>query len=450
MTVEERNGKIRGKPALPEQLDGSSIEIEDYAVGLAIWLPEKYKFPPQFCSDYFLSPGAKGVFQAIRRLEAKGQIANSILVKHELLGMQIAGVDGLTAVGGEDWLVQIADPILSGDAPNFSMLLESIEDGYGRRQLRNIAKELYQISGAPDFATGVVTSLLLKEAAQFSAAVRAPVFSIGEIEDEDDDAGVTTGFRTLDAMNSTGGYPVGQVTDICAEHKGGKSAFMICSALRQAKANYRVLYATFSDLNSKQIRRRMLKVLCGWSKPPQDELKRSAYDDTVRYLKGLSIEFYDAAALETGFDVDTFVGWLRAEHASRGYDCVFVDYAQKLTSSSRKVTNSYEELNYCSHAITRAAAITELPIVLGSQMTEGRDGEKAKTKGSRTLEEDAGWVLRLKRDNELKQMAISAPFSRFGPPGLTAKLIWEPERMSVTEKGPPVVAKGEYDPWMDE
>jgi hypothetical protein len=144
----------------------------------------------------------------------------------------------------------------------------------------------------------------------------------------------------------------------------------------------------------------------------------------LAWLNAAPLDVYDATRLTSGFDVDTFATWLRATHERPGYECVFIDYAQKLRATN--ASNRFAEGDYCSEVMARLAAQVGIPIVVGSQITPGgKDGE-TKTKNSRAWEEDAGLVVRLKREGSIVECEV--PYSRFGPSG-EFTLRWDGERL---------------------
>lgn len=440
------NAVKNGKALVSIPISETELEVELSIIGTAFFFGDKAKIPPRITPEHFQHPAARGILKAIRALERQNEALTPVAIKHQLSVM----VDGakvtlLQAVGGEDMLVGLESDVIAPSSYEF--LLPRLEAIHSRRKAREIAAEIKMAAANDEFDSGAISALLLRSAAELSSATKAPVQSIGDIDHGGEDSGVSTGFRRIDNMIGTGGYPSGQTTIVSAYHKGGKTTFKVSSALRLAKAGYRVLYATFADLGGKQLKRRMMRMLCGWSRPPESLELLERYDGSLRWLDSAPIQIYDASALETGFDVETFASWLRAEHAARGYDVVFIDYAQKLTTSNRKLS-TYDGSSYCCQMLARTAAITDLPFVIGSQITEGANGEKTKTKGNRTWEEDAGWVLRVKRDGNLFE--VESAYSRFGPTGEIV-LQWDADRLCITDDDPPITPKGsDYDPYEDQ
>jgi len=257
-----------------------------------------------------------------------------------------------------------------------------------------------------------------------------PLLHISEVDDSVSDQGVTTGFRGLDAKISTVGYPSGQLTTVSAYHKGGKSSFMLGSALAQAdSAGLCVLYATFADLNARNIRRRLKRALCGFARPPGNFDALQAYDRAVNELDLSGFWLFDATAFDAKPSVEVFCEWVRS--SPKRFDCVFVDYAQELVTDAKGCYGQNDEQTKCASALGWLAAKEYIPVVVGSQLTPGKDGGATITKGSRSWEEKSGWVLRIPDDKS----SVEIPYSRFGPQKVSIGMRWNEEKLMFEEVG---------------
>jgi replicative DNA helicase len=263
----------------------------------------------------------------------------------------------------------------------------------------------------------------------------APIMDIAEVDISGEDVeGISTGFASLDNLIETGGYPCGQMTVVSAYHKGGKSTFMLSSFVHMASVGKRVMYCTFADLNAVRLKRRVMRNLTGWSKMPMyDMMAQDNFEQTIHDVDMWSAWMYDATRLRTGSDVETFCRWLESAHQKHKFDAVFVDYAQKMTSSSRKASNTTSEQDVCSTELSRCFERTGITGIVGSQITEGEGGKRSMTKGSRKWEEDAGWVIRIKNESETTKIVESA-FSRFGLQDRELTFTWNVERLRFEDR----------------
>lgn len=394
----------------------------EYALlGSWITFPDRCLVRKDVTADWFSEPAARYIHRAIVTVPS-GALVGPIAVSERLKAIVTRGKSALELIGGEDFFMQVMEAAIGPSQE------QSAYEQLRLRWMKRKTQEIGQwITGCADkdLSPGEIASRLLEAASEIVGARKPPVIRIGDVDHTGDDMGVPSGFDALDRMMNTGGYPCGQMSVVSAYHKGGKTTFMLSSAVVQLQAGRRVLYATFADLNQKQIKRRILKNLCGWSKPPTSLDLLADYDASLAWLNSCGLDVYDATAVDSGFDVDTFATWLKAHHEQAGYECVFMDYAQKLRSSEAR-SNKFAEGDYCSEVVARLAAQTDLPIVVGSQITPGGKDSETKTKGSRSWEEDAGLVLRLAKDGDF--VKIEVPYSRFGPSG-EFTVSWDAKRV---------------------
>lgn len=397
-------------------------------LGAMIVFSDKVPCPHGVNVEWFADPAARTIFGAIEGVRATGVMPGPIEVRRRLEAQ-----GKLEKIGGEDFLAEVMESCVSAlEVPD---IVATLQPEYVARKVREVSAWLLKSADRMELSPGELSARLMEAAAATSGATSAPVRHISEVDHEGSDPGITTGFAGIDAFMGTGGYAAGQTNVISAYAKGGKTTFMLSSAVTLLKLGKRVLWATFADLNDKQLKRRIMRNICGWSKPPYDLELNQQYAASLEWLNDSKLDVYDASALETGYDIDTFGAWLKANHEIKGYDIVFVDYAQKLRTVNKRVTNAVAEGDYCSGAMARLAAATGLPAVVGSQITKGsaKDGTDTKTKNSRAWEEDAGLVVRLNREASTSLvMAVEIAFSRFGPTG-DVSLVWNSERLRIED-----------------
>jgi len=256
--------------------------------------------------------------------------------------------------------------------------------------------------------------------------VRGKVPNLKTFDDYDDEAvpqGVTTGMLLIDANTETRGLPKGQMTVIAAYAKGGKTASMVQIADSISLNQQHIVYGTFADLNMTGIGQRRLRNYCGWSRRPKSEGKLADYESAVRKLRGNGyFNVFDGT--QTRPTVEAFLSRLKRLPAMP--HAVFLDYAQELTSTV-KTRNDLDRHDAVSKAIIDFAGEFNVAAVVGSQISEGRDGARDITKGSRVWEERAGLVLKLSVLDEAARKKLkdsqynidgvtkaSIPFNRFG------------------------------------
>lgn len=373
-------------------------------------------------AENFYRPSHQVVFKAMAGLVEANRPLDIVSVAHAL------GEAGLDAIGGTDFLSAV--DLYVPSAANSAGYIQIVKDEWTRRDMEAKARKLMALCQDPaaDLADVRAYASVLE---QMPTGVGSPFVLIGDVEIGEETGGVSTGWRELDTKIDTGGYPKGQMTVVRAYHKGGKSTFKASSAVRLAEQGLKVGYAVFADLNRQQLKRRVMRQLTKWSKRPLRDLNAAAdFDDALQAVMGWDMWVYDAADLDDGTDIETFAAWLKAAHAKHGFDVFFLDYAQEITSRDPKAYNEIAEANIVARKVNNLARRTGLPLVVGSQITEGKDGEKAKTKYSRAWEEKAGWVMTLEREAP-ETVNLTIDYSRFGAQGTSLKLFWDNERISV-------------------
>lgn len=333
-------------------------------------------------------------------------------VKPDLVAVRLALKDTLPDVGGLDYLMQVCE---QGHFANPAFLVTQILDCWRIRETIKLGEDLQQ--GDMDSLTLHMRLDNIKEGAKGGIPDLEP-FRLGHLSTKRHE-GVPTGFSNLNAAVLTRGWPVGQTSMVSAYHKGGKTAFMLQSALEAAKQGYSVLYASFADLDAQSIQARIMKMETGWASPDNISCLQTCvdWDHALAALKELSFRIYSPAERRIPRDVETFLPWLEREYEAAGTQIVFLDYAQRIRSNSRKASTEYYEAGIVADLIQEAAQGFAIPMVLGAQITEGGKDGRDRTKGSRVWEENAGLVVRVKPGDSDDMREIEIPYNRFGGSG---------------------------------
>jgi len=328
--------------------------------------------------------------------------------------------------GGPDYIMEIASEYGMTSA-NIDHHTKIVLDCWAKRQYVELGKKALcedsEIDDLRVMAEGIANETL-------TASQVALISRIGLAGGGKASQGVPTGFSVVDDSTASGGWPKNQTSLVVAYTGVGKSTLMIGAARHAAKTGRRVLYATFADLSASQIEDRIMRQETGFARLPHEPHFQTDWEIIkARYAEDLHIDVYDAAGLTSGYDVETFCAWLEGYDM---YEVVFVDYAQKLRSRDKRVMNEVSEATCISQLLARTARRLNLPIVIGSQITEGKDGGRDVTKGARAWEEDAGLVLKVKRDDEGPGASIKVDKNRFGMRG-TYNVVWNKDHVRFEE-----------------
>lgn len=369
--------------------------------------------------DFGLEPH-QTIYRAFLKLADK-----SPEVENDPIALKAALGADLEACGGELYLLEIWDCVPSPASATYHATI--VKDWAERRSYAEQAAAI--LEKCRNEHLGIEEIREVAAAVSVTDRTGNPFYHLKDVDGEVPDVGVTTGFAALDNMISTKGYPKGQMTIVSAYHKSGKSTFMVSSYVHQVSRGMRSLYATFADLNAKRVKKRFMRNVSGWSHRPQLEHEQYGYDDALYRLETEQEAYvFDCTKWEDDPTIEAFRAWLRAEHSRKPFDCVFVDYAQKIGSSDKKANNPFAEAAIVSKKLSRLAEQLDIPLVVGSQITEGGKDQKTKTKNGRGLEEDGGWILRLEREDEINAK-VEIAYSRFGEQGVELPFRWNNERL---------------------
>lgn len=367
--------------------------------------------------EAFVSPAHRAIAEAIADVAKRGKQIDWVALK-----IRMTELGTLEAAGGVPYLITCAEMVPS---PAHDLTYAQIVNtaAWKREKVESLKAAIEACS--TDDADAIQQQL--EHLASTSLITQAPVIEIQDVNIFTSHGdGIPTGYRGIDKLVSVGGFPRGQTSVVLAYHKAGKSSFMLTSAWDCANRDLRVLYATLKDLSAEDVKKRILKQLCGWDRPPIGMGKENAnFTDALAELNdkfGAQFTVYDARRTPDARITQKLCAWVEARHQRQPYDIVFVDYAQNLRSK-HKGSRYEQELDNCER-ISDLAADLNIPVVIGSQITlGGKDGVDA-SKGGRHWEEDAGLIFRLKRDDQLPKddfgscdAVIEMPHSRFAPLG---------------------------------
>ena len=248
----------------------------------------------------------------------------------------------------------------------------------------------------------------------------AQIDNLANILDDGKDAGsVPSGFTGLDSVMSIRGIPKGQITVVRAWHKGGKSVLMRSMFYRDIRQGRLPLYITFADINKVQFKRLLIRAHMG--KDPvgqlslEDANKRAERYNT--YVNNILCQgtVIDAFGVSDDTSIEDIATVIKSAHLEYGFDKVYLDYAQKISSKDPKARGGItSEFDVVCRKIGNLASHLNLATIVGSQMSQGNKmtGERAKTKSGRRLEEEAGLVLQaVKREHVFE---IEVVYNRWG------------------------------------
>lgn len=367
----------------------------------------------------FYRPGHRMIYRAMVQLLQKHKPIDFLTLKEEL---QARG--NLADVGGEDYLLQLADFVPS--PTNSGYYAGIVRDKATLRKMETASHEIRGLVHNPevdtvedklDRAEQIMFEVGRKQLGKHLVPVRKVTKEYFRLVDEvfatgKPIKGLEVGFYDLDAV-TTGHYP-GDFIIIGARPAMGKTSLVLDYAINVARDLWRKeargSVAIFSlEMSAIQLTQRMVSMVSGISSRVlrQDRpLSNHQYQDLAdacEILDSLPIFIDDASDLSP-LELRGKCRRLKAEH---GLSLVIVDYLQ-LMRGSRRTENRVQEISEIARACKSMAKELEIPVIALSQLSravENRDDKRPQLSDIResgSIEAEADLVMLLYRDSYYK------------------------------------------------
>jgi replicative DNA helicase len=270
---------------------------------------------------------------------------------------------------------------------------------------------------------------------------------------------ITTGFKKLDEKN--GGFYNGQLIVLGARPSVGKSALMGKMAIEMAKKGIKVGIISL-EMNNNEIAARLSSLETNiefWKVfrtiAKDEDLHRSFYEKVSRDLIHLPIFLSDKTRVNAT-DIKAKAMKLKA---SRGCDCLMIDYLQLVDSEGSKNYNREQEVAKISRNMKLLAQEMEIPVIILCQLNRNVTSRSHKDRfpklsdlrESGAIEQDADVVMFIHRDymsgyevdadgnSTLNNADLVVPKWRNGAP-CHLELGFHPEKMNFYERSQPVLS----------
>ena len=331
--------------------------------------------------EIFTVPAHQIIFKGFQKLAAEKAEFSFPMLCHAIGDqLQDAGTDG--------YLLQ-----LSEFTPGASVLetnIAKLSELHARREIAKIGKQAMDTKfELQDLVQGIqrVHEAMLPQS-------RSIVGHVSRFSRTKLPQGMPSTFDFINKYSSVNGYPVGQTAIVMGYTGAGKTQVLIQEALHFAQLGFPVLYIILADIDGLILHSRMRQQLTGYAEEPRDSFECEKWHQIVKELNELPIEIadvrqdrYDQSIESISFRVKQF----KARCKKRGV--VIIDYCQKIRTLQKM--SALEASTFVSLECQQLASEVDMPLILGSQVTEGEDRDV--TKGSRSWEEDAGLLLLIKR-----------------------------------------------------
>lgn len=365
-------------------------------------------------ADWFYVPAHRELFEVISELEVEYNGPDLVLLKNHLENR-----GRLKQCGGTVYLVQLMEIVVS--ARNWRAYVAQLHEQWMRRELRARLKTLAkQIDSGeePDDLLDAVSALQRGMQMDDSSLDASEI----NLDSERDLKGVPTGFPSIDKEIIAGGWMASEVSLVLAGTGRGKTSFMLSSVLECIERGLAIGYATY-EMPGITLMRRLAKQRCGWSKQPYNLELAQTFDETKKWLQQADLTFFDPSKSDSDdYFVESLCAWAmdRADHAP--LDILFVDYAQLLHTRD-KCRDQFMVVQTVSRKLKKLAMRTNMPIVLGSQVTVNNGEIQARM--SRELENDAGLQLHIQREKNDPSGKLVIRKNRHGRDWAEVPLRWD-------------------------
>jgi replicative DNA helicase len=401
----------------------------------------------------FGNPGHRVLFSAIKRVAEAGKPMDWVIVKDELMAH-----NDLENMGGEAYLYEVTEFVPS--PANSGYYAGIVSNLAARRRRESAARKIIEKAYDREVTIEQIDTAFEKAIESKPKTQDGGLIGLSEVEAVES-RGIETGFgKSFDSLTGVG-WPCRQVSIVSAPPGIGKTNFMLQSAYDCAKRGLNVGYILAADLSPSELRERLYKMATGWKTRPMVSLPLGAEWDEATAAVCAMKNFYVYDWIKHGSAWETMAAMIRTIHAKQPFDILFVDYLQELETTRRDFRSETEQLTYIMKAMGKFAARHDLAIVTGSQLTKMPDGTFM-TKGARTLEEKAAFIVKLDQDGGTDHEIPAAVYirkNRLGPHNFTLAATFQVKHLrwlvsashkTETKKATRAKKPDDYDPYNDD
>lgn len=361
----------------------------------------------------FYHPAHREIYKAMQQLSINFKPIDLVTLKDEL-----AARAKLQDVGGEDYLIQVAEAVPS--AANAQYYANIVKDRATIRNLNGAGHEIVKLTQDPDkdadeklneaesLVFSVGSQRLGKDFQDIRSLTKDFMVDLDNLLDTGEPTlGAPSGFYDLDQM--TTGFYGGDLTIVAARPSMGKTSLVLKMALNVARKIPNQNVAIFSlEMSGRQLARRLVSMQ---SMISSNVLKRSDLGidvykklaDACEYLYDLPIHIDESSDI-SGLEMR---GKCRRLKREGGLSLVIVDYLQ-LMRGSRRTENRVQEISEIARSLKSMAKELDVPVIALSQLNravENRENKRpqlADIRESGSIEAEADIVMFIYRDNYYK------------------------------------------------
>jgi len=363
--------------------------------------------------DDFYHPAHREIFKAMQQLSINFKPIDLVTLKDEL-----AARAKLQDIGGEDYLIQVAETVPS--AANATYYAGIVKDRAMIRNLNGAGHEIVKMTldpeKDPDDKLNEAESLVFsvgnqrmgKDFLDIRSLTKDFMIDLDNLMDTGEPTlGAPSGFFDLDQM--TTGFYGGDLTIVAARPSMGKTSLVLKMALNVARKIPDQNVAIFSlEMSGRQLARRLVSMqsLISSNVLKKSDLGMDVYKklaDACEYLYDLPI-YIDESSDISGLEMR---GKCRRLKREGGLSLVIVDYLQ-LMRGSKRTENRVQEISEIARSLKSLAKELDVPVIALSQLNravENRENKRPQLSDIResgSIEAEADLVMFIYRDNYYK------------------------------------------------
>jgi len=431
---------------------------ESKIIGIVLKNPQQMQdFYRQLTHDVFSAQSHKIIWKIMVNLFNESLEPDLDLVRTALQSANL-----LDTVGGITYLNHLKESPTETDFKNKEKYLSTINKAFKSREILKIGKYVQQLEENIDIVDTVADDIRSKmdfidtrgnreSAAKISSYLYTAWENLKEKVQNPGIIGITTGFGNVDSI--TGGFRGGNLWVIGGRPSHGKTAWILNSTLKTARAGHGVLVYSL-EMNEQQIVERFAsmisgidhtKIMLGNLSPAEVEAVKDAFQE-LGTLPILISTIYD---LEAG-EITREIKRLSTLHK---IDVVWIDYVQLTAEREGEAVHTIGRISRACKLLAK-----ELDIFVGLvsqlnrnvEMRDDKRPRKADLRQSGNLEEDADLVAFIYRDEVYNKneetnkglLEFIVDKHRNGPIG-TLMMKFRKETMGITVDGEQTEKKGD-------
>lgn len=358
--------------------------------------------------DFYI-PAHREIYRAMRDLAHQAKQVDLVTIKNQL---QAKGK--LVEVGGEDYLIQIAEFVPSASAATHyasivaekAMLRRLDTAGHDIVKIvRNTEMEPDdKLDRAEQAVFGVRNSLQSSDFIQLQSLATEFVADMDTlVETGEPIEGVKTDFYDLDRM-TTGFYP-GDLVIVAARPSMGKTSLVLNMAVNVARRTKQSVALFSLEMSGKQLARRIASMLSGVR---SDALSKAGLksDDYRRLSEACEVMYDLPIHIDESSDISGLDMRQKCRRLKRqgGLALVVVDYLQLMKSSKNRTENRVQEISEIARSLKQLAKELDVPVVALSQLSrrveerENKRPQLSDLRDSGSIEAEADIVMFIYRE----------------------------------------------------